>query len=981
MPLTDFVNKQYARTACLFLLLVISLFAKSQNTIGIPAIVNYPKETYSAGSQNWGIAQDKNGMIYFANNQGLLSFDGTFWRKYPLPNKTIARSVAVDEDGRIYVGGQAEFGYFYPSKNGSLAYTSLMPLLQEKSKDFTDVWNICIYQNKIFFRAYRKIFEYDRKKITVYDGNQWTYLGSTGSSLLAAETNKGLVAYKNGQWLPAFKVGEIAADVNIKGVATIGKDSMLLATLTQGLYILHKDTISKFNSAGIQSITGQNVYGVSVLAPDRIALITNLSGCIVINKKGEIIQKLSKQEGIQNNNVLSLLLDKDRNLWLGLANGIDLILYNNAIKNIFPEDTDKNAGYVSIIHNNKLYLGLASGAYTIPLDDSKDISYTKGIFQSVQGSKGQVWNFSSVQGQLLMGHNSGAFIINNSNAQPLDGKTGFWNFQSINSPGASMMLAGTYNGINFYNYQNGRFSNPRINAHFESARFVVQHNNIIWVAHPFKGLYKVFLDEQSIPTVQMYQDKNHFLSTNHNKIFRVGKRLLLTTDNGLFEFDDAKNDFVRSAYFEKLFDRRVSYIKEDKYGNLWFAHDKKVGVIDNSSGKPKKIFIPELNNRIQADGFEHINITDSNNVLIAGEKGFFHLNYSQYKRNRHQLNVFIRNVRPISQGDSTIFGGYAMPALNPSLSYNYNSLHFESSSTLFGQEHTIEYSYLLEGFDKNWSDWSRKTEKDYTNIPEGDYVFKVKCRNNFDNESAVASFSFTILAPWYRTWWAYVLYLVLFVVVLYLFYKRQQKKYRKQHQLKLKEQQRKYDEEQKRLQMQHQLELSESDKQIAQLRNEKLQAEVEYKNTELATSAMNLVHKVEILSKIKDDLIHFKQTAQVKDSKEFLKLIKVIDTELNSAQEWEQFARHFDTVHTNYLKKLKEHCPDLTASELKLAAYLRLSLSTKEIAQLMNISIRGVETSRYRLRKKLGLTNEEANLYNYLIELTSEKNSSSDEGV
>jgi DNA-binding CsgD family transcriptional regulator/ligand-binding sensor domain-containing protein len=974
MPLTDFVNKAPARTICLFGLLVSFVIANAQNTIGIPSIINYSKETYSAGSQNWGVAQDKNGMIYFANNQGLLSFDGTFWRKYPLPNKTIARSVAVDEDGRVYVGGQSEFGYFYPSKNGSLAYTSLMPLLQEKSKDFTDVWNICIYEGKIFFRAYRKIFEYDHKKITVHDGVQWSFLGHAASSLLAFEINKGLVAYKNGQWLPAFKAGELSAGINIKGTTVIGKDSTLIATLTQGLYILHQDTITKFTSPGIQSITGQNIYGVSMLAPDRIALITNLSGCIVINKKGEIVQRLSKQEGIQNNNVLSLLLDKDRNLWLGLANGIDLILYNNAIKNVFPEEQDKNAGYVSIIHNNKLYLGLASGAYTIALDDSKDLSYTKGRFEHVQGSKGQVWNFSNVNDQLLMGHNGGAFVINNNIAQPIDNKTGFWNFQSLSNNGSSkLMFAGTYNGINFYNYQNGSFSNPGINAHFESARFVVQHNNIIWVAHPFKGLYKVIIDKAGKPSAQFYQDKNHFLSNNHNKIFSVGGRLILTTDNGLFEFDDGKNDFVRSAYFEKLFDRRVSYIKEDKYDNLWFAHEKKLGVIDNSSGKPKKIFIPELNNRIQGDGFEHINIIDSNNVLIAGEKGFFHLNYSQYKRNRHQLNVFVRNVRPISQGDSIIFGGYSKAHINPSLSYNYNSLHFESSSTLFGQEHTLEYSYLLEGFDKNWSDWARKTEKDYTNIPEGDYVFKVKCRNNFDNESAIASFSFTILPPWYRTWWAYGLYAVLFAVVLYLFYKRQQQKYKKQQQRKLQEQQRKYHEEQKQLQMQHQLELSESDKQIAQLRNEKLQAEVEHKNTELATSAMNLVHKVEILSKIKGDLIHFKDTVQVKDSKEFLKLIKVIDTELNSAQEWEQFARHFDTVHTNYLKKLKEYCPDLTASELKLAAYLRLSLSTKEIAQLMNISIRGVETSRYRLRKKLGLTNDEANLYTFLIQLTAEK--------
>jgi DNA-binding CsgD family transcriptional regulator len=318
-----------------------------------------------------------------------------------------------------------------------------------------------------------------------------------------------------------------------------------------------------------------------------------------------------------------------------------------------------------------------------------------------------------------------------------------------------------------------------------------------------------------------------------------------------------------------------------------------------------------------------------------------------------------------------LFGGYGQSNARPSISYTNNSLHFEAATTLFGEESTVEYSYYLKGFDEAWSDWERKTEKDYTNIPPGSYIFFVKCRNNFDNESPSAAFSFVILPPWYRTWWAYSIYALGMITALYLFYKYQQKKYKRQQQIRLIEQQKKYDEEQRRLQMQHQLELAESDKKIAQLRSEKLLAEVDHKNTELATSAMNLVHKVEILTRIKGDLIQFRETVQIdKGTREFQKILKVIEGELNSAQEWEQFARHFDSVHSNYLKKLKEYCPDLSTSELKLAAYLRLNLSTKEIAQLMNISIRGVETSRYRLRKKLGLTNEEANLFSFLTDVT-----------
>jgi len=944
----------------------------SQNTIGIPGIINYTKDIYNAGTQNWNIAQDKVGILYFANNQGLLSFDGTFWRKYPLPNKTIVRSVAVDEDGRIYVGGQSEFGYFFPSENGELTYTSLMPLLNEQAKDFTDVWNICIFKKKIFFRAYRKIFEYNRHQVIVHNGVHWNFMASTPDALFAFEYNKGLVGYKDNQWVTLLNIKDLPAGINFKSAVALGKDSVLFPSLLNGLFIFSNGQMKPFITKDIQAAAAMNIYGASLIGPDRIALMTVLGGCIILNTRGEFIQQISKKEGIQNNNILSLFLDKDKNLWMGLNNGIDLVLYNNAIKNIFPESQDRNAGYTSVIYKNKLYLGLASGAYMTSLNTGNDISYSRGNFEMVQQSKGQVWNFSVVKDRLLMGHNMGAFEIKDNLALSIDTKTGFWDFQSLEgSNNADIVIAGTYNGINVYNYIAGNFVNPRVHAHFESARFVVQHNGVVWVAHPFKGLYKVLFNDPKKPQVSLYQDKNKILSSNHNKIFKVRGKMILTSDNGIFEFDDKQNDFIPSDVYRKIFgSSSVDYFKEDRYGNIWFIVDKRVGVLDQSHDI-QPTFIPELNNRVQADGFENINIIDSNNVLITAEKGFFHINYAAYKRNRYHLQVLIRNVRSISDKDLSFYGGYNAPG-SPSIRYANNSLRFETSSTLFGQEHTLEYSFYLEGFDKRWSDWSRRTEKDYTNIPPGNYTFKVKCRNNLANESQVATYSFTILPPWYRTWWAYTLYILVIGLTLLYIYRRQKQRYTRLQQKKLAEQQQKYDEEQKRLQMEYQLEISENEKRIARLQSEKLQAEVAHKNSELASSAMNLVHKVEILSGLKDDLLQYKQHIPAGNgTREFQKIIKKIDGELDDTQQWEQFSRHFDNVHAGYLKKLKDHCPDLTVSELKLAAYLRLNLSTKEIAQLMNISVRGVETSRYRLRKKLGLTNDETSLFDHLIALTS----------
>lgn len=942
----------------------------SQNTIGIPIVVNYPKQVYNAGSQNWGIAQDKNGIIYFANNDGLLSFDGNFWRRFYLPNKTKVRSIAIDKNNRIYVGGQSEIGYFSSDEKGALNYISLMPLLAQSGKDFTDVWNICFYKGHVFFRAYRKILEYDGNKITVHNSLQWNFLGATASSLIALNGNKELVGYNNGSWTSLVNKSPFSKDVVVRSVVDIGTDSILLATQQHGIFILHDGAITSFHTKDIEAIASANIYGAILLDNDRIAINTNLSGCIIINKKGQFIQKISKHEGIQNNNVLSMLYDRDKNLWLGLDNGIDLVLYSNAIQQIFPEGEDRNAGYTSILYRDRLYLGLVSGAYEVPVNNKGDLSYTRGVFKPVKGSKGQVWSFSNVGDKLFMGHLRGAFTIANDSATLFDPSTGFWSFQSINFNNSPYsLIAGTYNGINFYNYLNDKIENPKVDAHFESARFIVQHQNTIWASHPFKGLYKIQYSN-GVPVVSMYKDVHKILSSNHNKLFSIRNRMILLSDKGIFEYDDKVSDFVPSSFFKKLASiSNLTYLKEDPSGNVWFISEKRVGVMDMSNAKI--IFIPELTSKIQANGFEHINIIDSNNVIVTGENGFYHINYAEYKKNRYSLQAHISNVSLVSKNDSLLFGGYGELNKALSIKYNNNSLHFEASTTLYGEETTIEYSYRLKGFDKDWTEWAKKSEKDYTNIPPGNYIFQVKCRNNFDNESSIASIAFEILPPWYRTWWAYTFYFLAFFALLYIFYKYQQQKYKKQQQAKLIEQQKKYDEEQKRLQMQHQLEMAESDKKIAQLRSEKLLAEVDHKNTELASTAMNLVHKVEILTKIKGDLLHFKESAQLeKGTKEFQKIIKVIDGELDNAQEWEQFAVHFDSVHSNYLKKLKDYCPDLSTSELKLAAYLRLNLSTKEIAQLMNISIRGVETSRYRLRKKLGLTKEEANLTSFLGEIT-----------
>ncbi len=946
----------------------------AQNTIGIPTIINYSRQMYGAGNQNSNIVQDSSGVIFFANNLGVLSFDGTYWKTYPLPNKTVVRSLAIGPDNKLYVGGQEEFGFFAPSNKGELVYTSLKTLLAKADYDFADVWNVSVFRDKVFFRSNRRLFEYDTKKIKVHPNKNWIFLGETSRELLAYEHDLGLVSYINGEWIPRIRHGALPYQALPRAALQIGKDSILLPTVFSGIYLIHGDTISKFSTPDLEIIAKKNISGACMLGDGKIAITTNIGGCYVINKKGQFILGYTKDEGIQNHNILSCFLDKDKNLWFGLDNGIDLVVNSNAIKHIFPDQAERNAGYTSILHDGYIYFGLSTGVYRVKYNtqEKTDISMLKSRFEFVENTGGQVWALSAINGSLFVGHNKGAYLIRGNKAIAIDDQTsGYWRFQPlIPDQLNSAIVAGNYNGINLFYQQNGNIINPNIAAKFESARFVVIHNNEIWNAHPYKGLYKVHFDAQNKPVVTKYVDTQKILSTNHNKIFKLGESMVLTTDNGIFEYDNQKRDFVRSERLEKIFaGRLVSYLKQDKKGNIWFCLGKRLGVVDMSASKPRMIFITEIDDKVMANGFEEINIIDSANIIVAAEKGFFHINYAQYKDNRIPLKVLVRSVTSNDQQAGLVYGGYGNLAELPGIAYKNNSVRFEFSSVLYGRKENLEYSVYLKGFDKGWSGWTKRTDKDYTNLPAGDYVFEVKSRNNIDSESPVSSFRFRILAPWYQTWWAYLLFTGFGFGVLYFFYKRQQEKYRKLQAQKLQEQKRKYAEEQEQLRYRHQFEMEKNEKEIIRLKNEKLQSEVSHKNAELASSAMSLVRKMEILSKLKEDLVQYKEMPdRDKGNKEFQKIIKLIDAELNPAEEWEKFSIHFDTVHANYLKKLRETCPEVTSTELKLAAYLRLNLSTKEIAQLLNISVRGVETSRYRLRKKLGLPNE-INLTDYLIRL------------
>ena len=962
----------------LILLLLLPTCIYSQNTIGFPDIKNYSNRTYNGGLQNWDIKQDKNGIIYIANNEGLLTFDGKYWKLYPLPNKTIVRSIEIGADNKVYVGGQDEFGYFQPSQNGLLTYYSLVDLIPVKHKSFGDVWDIVLSEGAIFFRSDNKIFNYSNNKVCVFTtATEWSFMGKCNGHLYAQEYNKGLMCFNNGIWNPIKVSSQLPITDPITSMLSVNNDSIWVSTLKNGLFIFTNSNISKIPSTNNNLFESQRIYAATKVNKDWMALATSNGGLYIVDKKGNIIQSFSKKEGLQNNNILSVFLDSQSNLWLGLDNGIDLISYNSAIKQINPSFQDAS-GYTALVHNNNLYLGTANGLYYITLQQTKDLSFSKGEFSSIKNIKGQTWCLADINNQVLLGHHEGAFLIKDFSAQLISSSPGFWNFipSSTTFPTAQIFV-GNYKGLGVFDFKNNQFSSiGNINDFEESSRFIaLDADDNIWVSHPYHGVYKLIKKNNGQFQKHIYTTANGLPSNLNNHVYKIRNEVVVATEKGIYVYDASTDKFLPSRFYLKILgEKGIRYLKEDDLGNVWFIHEKKLGVIDFSSKEPVIIYIPELNNKLLS-GFDFIYPVNQNNIFLGGEKGFYHINFEKYKQIIPKTPVQIRVVKIIDNTDSILFGGYFKDVNEkqvqetkklPRVKHGWKALHFEFSSSFYGNESNLEYSYRLKGFDDNWCNWTNQTEKEYTNLPSGDYTFEVKVRNNLGQESEMASYKFKILPPWYLTIWAKILYLIAFITFNFYLYKWQKNKFKLQ--------QERHEQEQKKMLYIHELELNKTESEIVRLKNEKLESDIDFKNSELASSAMHLVKKGELLTKIKGELT---QIARAYDNPqataEIKKLLKSLAEDENIDNEWEAFSKHFDKVHNNFLIALKEKHPNITPTELKLSAYLNMNLSTKEIAQLLNISVRGVEISRYRLRKKLQIGTE-INLVDYMMSIEQRSN-------
>ncbi len=927
--------------------------------------ITFDKGLYRAGSQNWAIDEDTLGNLFFANNEGLLVFNGAKWQFYPLPNNTIVRSLAAGPGNRIYAGGQDELGYFEPDAAGQLVYRSLLPLLDSVHRQFADIWNIVIAGDEVFFRSFSRIFRFHNQKVTTFPAaSKWTLLAKAQNRLIAHDSRQGLLVFANNRWEKLAPADQLQEDPGFTSVTTLNQNS-LFSSATGKFYLLGQNKLTPFFLSG--AITGLHVTSSITLPHQEVLLGTYDHGLLHVDSLGRVLEVIGKANGLGSDNIKCIFRDKRNKVWVGLEDGISLLEINSPVKWLNAPQFNGAPGYAVTSVGDKLYLAMANGVYEMPVNKQGD--YRLALQQVKKIAGGLSWNVENLDGALLAGRDDGFFTFNGKEWMPVDRSTGYWTFKTLQAaPGELHFAAGNYTGITLFKKQHGAFvKNLDLGYLNTSARFAEYDpaQKSLWVSHPYRGVYKILLNPV---TTRLYNNKSGLPSALQNHIFKVNNQVVVATEKGVYEYHAAADSFRPSARYAKIFaGLSLRYLKDDGRGNLWFVSEKRAGVWRKST--PAPVFFPELYRKINS-GFEHVFPLDENNIFVGGDRGFYHINLKNYLDKRAKPAVFIRNVTARFRKDSVLSGGFGVQDYGrekPSvrLPHKWNALHFEFASPENIPVQTQSFSYRLTGFEQTWSGWDEKTEKDYTNIPPGNYVFEVKSRNHFNEESQVAVFAFEVMAPWYQTLFARFAYVLLACLLVYFLLKRQEKILKISQVKKMQAERQKFEEQQKLQAYEHQLALEKSERELMQLKNEKLESE-------LASSAMNLVQKKEFLLRIKDEVQKLKNSdKQNIDTAELKKILRGIADEDRLNEEWDQFSLHFNNVHNNFLLNLKNKFPNLTAHDLKLCAYLRMNLSSKEMARLMSISLRGVEINRYRLRKKLQLKPKE-DLFRFLLEIEEE---------
>lgn len=919
-------------------------------------IRNHIKGEYNAQSQNWSIDQDTiTGIVYFGNNEGLLLFNGTHWNVHSLPNKMIVRAVSCNHQGKIFVGGYEEFGFFETLANGELTYVSLSDSL--KLTENEEIWQIVQNGESAYFQSFTTIYEFNKNSITAFKApSLLLFLMKNKDKIAIHIDNLGLTEFKNGTYQlmdsgAFFKHNPVITWFSFNGDEVAG-------TTLSGLYKKINNNWKEWICPASEFLK-KNQLNRSLLINDSLAIMGTIrAGAILINKKGQILYHLNMAQGIQNNTIISLLVDLEKNVWLGLDNGISYIETSSPFRYITDFSGQLGTVYDAVLFGDYLYVGTNHGLFFFP---NKGQQSVKSNIQFVEGTHGQVWDLVIKDNQLLCGNNSGTFKINKPGGQAIKISpiSGGWCLSEIND---ECMVQGTYVGLAIFKRQtNGQWEySHRMTDFYEPVRYVaVRSKDVIWASHNQKGVFKILTDPEykRAKKIIYYGKQNGFPEEYNIHVFKIRDRIVFTTNKGLYTYDELCDKIIP---FDKI--NRQSLSNEIPYriiadlgDKYWFISKNKALLYaidsDFNLALVKQFSTPKA---LKIENYENITnlgnyscFTLDNGLMIFSNKASIQKTSEPLRFNLLKVGVSSRNK------EKQLFLE-PHPKTPVILSTNQNNLSFTFSTTTYNPLPHV-YEVMLSGFETEWSLPFSSGQKNYSNLPPGKYQFLVKIPSIPD--SIYPLYEFAIKPPWHQTGYAYLAFVVLILLLVRVSLLI--------HHNHLKKQQKEMENTQKE-ELEHQRLLSEQ--RIMILEKEKLETEVLHKSRDISSSALRLANKNQILDELKKEIVQLKKTPDNQKSS-LNRLIRLIDANLTNNDDWMLFETNFNHLNSKFYERLSKMHPLLTSKDLRFCGFLKMNLSTKELASLLSVSVRSLELKRHRLRKKLNLNHEE-NLIDFLLGLS-----------
>ena len=783
-------------TVTLIIALILSISSLSAQTIkniGTPYIKNYLPEEYKSSKQNWCAVQDFRGILYIANTQGILEYDGVNWRSINTSKNSSALALALSNDGRrVYVGGNTDIGYLSPDSSGTMQYVSILELMPERLRNIK-VYGITVTENdEVVFCSPSQLMLYDGdttiKVIPLEGTNVFSYITKFNGHIFVNQSNKGYCEFFNRPDNPVVPLDGTDTIPDNQVVEILGErdGGKILATKKLGISLYKNNKLTQIDIPLNGELTQSDLYCAIKLKGGYYAFGTLRKGVIVTDNNFNEVNRFNQSNGLCNNQIINLYQSPDGGLWVLTNNGIAYI-------DIYSPITSINGGIKKVTAigclNDDIYIG-SSSLYRINKNDlAKGGDSFRPVAFPADKNQNAIMSIDIIDGQIICGTGKGVIGIN-SNGDSYAAETSNQVVRTVIRPmnNPDLLIGGCIGGLAVYQKKaDGSWSKRTSVTGFdvETRHIAEDPDGFFWVSKKETGLYKLTLDSafNTVVSAKQYDDHNGLPSAMGNYVYKIDDDIIVATQQGFYIYDKQNDVFVESPKYNALFNSKIesNYIYKDQYGKIWITYmqtrknsksEAGFGYFDglDSAKQNTMLFVP------YASKVTNLKDIADSCYLIGCDNELLHYDSKLKKQFNFPFTAFIRRMETITN-DSLLFGGVfsteegnvdsiQTSTLKITLPYDFNGVKFEFGANSYEYPEETKFKYFLENNDAGWSDWKNENFKEFNNLSPGTYTFMVKARNYFGYESEVAQITFTVLPPWYMTIWAYILYVLILAAII-----------------------------------------------------------------------------------------------------------------------------------------------------------------------------------------------------------------------